>query len=315
MAIPPPLATPASSPTKLERLVDDFFASCRARGLSPATLHRGYGHPMRRVFLPWCEANGIESVEDIDQRVLDRFSSHLLTEGGSLGRQLSRYSVHSYVRTVSQFLSWCREQGEEVHGKPQLPSRPRRVVDVLTRPEIEEMELAATSERDKLIVRVLADTGIRVGELCALRPEDVKVDGRRTYLKVLGKGSQERLVPLAPTLARRIERYVRGRPKDTDSDRVFLALRRSRRGNFTALTTSGVLDVVQSAAERAGVTKRVYPHLFRHSWATEALRRGMDPLTVARILGHSSLRMIERTYSHLTVRDAYDAMLTMLAAD
>ena len=67
-------------------------------------------------------------------------------------------------------------------------------------------------------------------------------------------------------------------------------------------------------AYRAGITKRVYPHLFRHSFATEALRRGMNPIQLAKILGHTSLRMIERTYSHLDQTDAYDAVLKMLAS-
>jgi integrase/recombinase XerD len=304
-----------SDSSSLHHLVDEFFISCRARGLSPATLHRGYGHPLRRVFLPWCDANDIHSVDQLDQRVLDRFTAHLLDDGGTLGRPLSRYSVHSYARTVSQFLRWCKEQGEIVAGKPQLPSRPRRVLDVLTRQEIDAMEMAVPTERDKLIIRLLADTGMRVGELCGLCPDDIKPDGRRAYLKVRGKGAQERLVPLSPALARRIDRHIRSRPKDAGSPNLFLALRRASGGDFEGLTTSGVLDLVHSAADRAGITKRVYPHLFRHSFATEALRRGMDPITTAKILGHNSLRMIERTYSHLTVRDSYDAMLAMLTSD
>src|SRR5207244_1613799 len=84
-------------------------------------------------------------------------------------------------------------------------------LDVLTRDEIERLEDAAPTERDKLIIRLLADTGIRVGELCGLRPEDiVRSQDRRTFLKVRGKGSKERLVPLAPPLVRRLDRLMRG---------------------------------------------------------------------------------------------------------
>jgi integrase/recombinase XerD len=302
-------------PTALERLVDDFLASCRARGLSPATLERGYGHPLRRVFLPWCTAQGVEGVEALNQRVLDRFTSSLLTDGGTLRRPLSRFSVHSYARTVRQFLAWCQREGEEVKGQPQLPSLPRRVLDVLSREEIDQLEVAAPTERDKLIIRLLADTGIRVGELCGLRAEDVHRHERRTFLRVRGKGSKERLVPLTPGLARRVERAVRGRATDTSSDRLFLALRRTPGGDYAALTPSGVLQLLRGAAQRAGITKRVHPHLLRHSFATEAMRRGMNPVQLSQILGHNSLRMIERTYTHLTVTDAYDAMITLLVAE
>lgn len=177
------------------------------------------------------------------------------------------------------------------------------------------MEMAVPTERDKLIIRLLADTGMRVGELCGLRPENVRLDGRRAYLRVSGKGAQERLVPLSPALARRIERHVKSRTRDAGSSHLFPSLRRSPGGDYEAITTSGILDLVHSAAERAGITKRVYPHLFRHLFATGALRRGMDPITTVKILGHNSLRMIERTYSHLTVRDTDDAMLTMLTSE
>jgi hypothetical protein len=123
----------------------------------------------RRVFLPWCAAQGVDGVDALNQRVLDRFTSSLLTEGGTLGRPLSRFSVHSHARTVRQFLAWCQREGEEVRGQPQLPSLPRRVLDVLSRDEMDQLELAAPTERDKPIIRLLADSGIRAGELCGLR--------------------------------------------------------------------------------------------------------------------------------------------------
>jgi len=235
--------------TPLVRLVEDFLASCRARGLSPATLKRGYVLHLERVFLPWCAQNGITSVEQLDQRTIDRFSSKLLGDGGDKG-QLSRFSVHTYVRTVGQFLSWCRKEGEAATGKPQLPRLPRRLLDVLSRAELAAMEDAAPYERDKLIIRVLADTGLRAGELCGLRAEDLMRSDRRAYLKVQGKGLQERLVPLPPALVRRIDRYQRTRPADADTDRLFIGVRRTIGGGYEGLTPSGVLQLVHGAAER-----------------------------------------------------------------
>ena len=99
------------------------------------------------------------------------------------------------------------------------------------------MEDAAESERDKLIVRILADTGLRVGELLGLTPDDMIQQGRHRYLKVVGKGSRERLVPVAPALFTRLRRYVaRGRPQDASSDRIFVTLRRAgRTGQYEPL--------------------------------------------------------------------------------
>lgn len=189
------------------------------------------------------------------------------------------------------------------------------VLDVLSREEITRLEMAAPTERDRMIIRLLADTGIRVGELCALRPADImRVQDRRAFRKVRGKGSKERLVPLPPPMVRRLDSYARTRPADTHTDRLFLALRRRPNGDYAALSTSGVLQLLRSAAARAGITKRVHPHLLRHSFATEALRRGMNPVQLAQLLGHSGLRMIEQVYSHLTATDAYDAVLKLLTA-
>jgi integrase/recombinase XerD len=302
--------------TPLDELARDYIASCRARGLAPSTINQAYTYTLVDVFLPWCAAEKITAVEELDQRALDRFTAGLLDLPGKRGRPLSRYTVHHYVRVVRQFLAWCHAEGEKVAGKPQLPRLPQLVVETLSREEIERLETAAPAERDKLIIRLLSDTGMRVGELCGLELDDiVSAQDRRAFLKLRGKGSKERLVPLSPALVRRLDRYRRGRPLDTHSKRLFLAARRDANGEYMPLTTSGVLQLIRGAAQRAGMTRRVHPHLFRHSFATEALRRGMNPVQLAQLLGHSGLRMIEHVYAHLNAVDGYDAVMRMLTAE
>jgi len=90
---------------------------------------------------------------------------------------MSKHSVHAYIRAINHFLSWANREGEPVAVKAQLPRLPKQFVDVLSRGDIQAMEDAAQTERDKLIVRTLADTGIRVGELVALRPSDLQLQG------------------------------------------------------------------------------------------------------------------------------------------
>jgi|SRR4051794_10388188 integrase/recombinase XerD len=163
------------------------------------------------------------------------------------------------------------------------------------------------------MVRILADGGMRLGELCGLTTDPIRRDGRRAFLKIRGKGDNERLVPILPDLTRRIERFINSRSPDAKGDRLFVASRRGRDGQYAPLTDSGVEQFVRGLAYKAGITKRVYPHIFRHSYATEALRRGMNPVQLAMILGHSSLRMIDSVYSHLNTTDSYNAMLKMLS--
>jgi len=305
-----------TSPTTLERLVDDYLMSCRARGLAPNTTRVSYGYPLRGVLLPWCAERGIERLDQLDSRSVDAFAVHLHEAGGHRREKLSKSTVHAYVRAVRGFLAWCEREGESVIARPALPRLPRRVIDVLDRSEITRLEEATPTERDGLMVRILGDCGLRAAELCGLRTDDVFRRDRQAYLRVHGKGDKERLVPVPPTLLRRLDRYVRTvRPLEAHSNHLFVGLRRGRSGDFEPLTPSGILQLVQSAAVRAGITKPVYTHLLRHSFITNALRGGMNPMVVAQISGHSSLRMIERVYSHLTAGDSYEALVALLARE
>jgi len=312
-----------AKPTTLEGLVEDYLASCRARGLSPKTIRDNYGYALKSMFLPWAATEGITEPGQITNRVLDRFTAHLLEHGGKRG-QLSRHSVASFAESVNWWLRWLRAEGElKAQAKAQVPSRPKRVLDVLSREEIQALEDAARTERDKLMIRLMADTGMRVSELLGLRVTDLMERDRNHYVVLAGrsqgggaKGDQSRLVPI-PRMWRRLQRYVeRGRPKDANSDRIFLSARRDRRtGDYEPLTKSGVEQMVRNVAESAGVTKRTYPHMLRHSYATWALNRGMNPIMLAQVLGHSSLVMIQRTYAHSTPSDAHELMARLLAAD
>ena len=190
------VVTPQPTPA-LERLVDDYLSTCRARGLSPKTVTFSYGYPLRDVFLAWCAREGIAEPSHLTSRILDRFTSELLEKGGKEGA-LSKHSVVTYTRTVNLFLRWATKEGDVATGvKAQQPKAPKRLVDILSRGEIEQLEDSARNERDKLIVRVLADAGLRLGELIALRTEDLKERVRgEYYLHIRGKGQRDRLVPV-----------------------------------------------------------------------------------------------------------------------
>jgi integrase/recombinase XerD len=316
-------ATAVQGSPVIEALVDDYLASCRARGLSPKTIKLAYGYPLKGVFVPWCVRVGVTRPVELTTRLLERFSAELMEAGGKRG-ELSQNTVWSYVKAVRGFLAWAKAEGEGVDAEAKLPKLPQRHIEVLTRDEVQRLEDAADSERDKLIVRVLGDTGVRVGELVKIRERDVIQQSRtEAFLRVVGrsqgggaKGDKYRMVPLSPALAKRLLRYVeRSRPVDSNTDRVFVSRRRSANGGYEPITESGVQQMIRDLAERAGIRKRVHPHLFRHSAATFMLQRGMNPLLVAQVLGHTSLAMIQRVYAHLTPTDAHQALMQALRAD
>jgi len=305
MALAQPLTPTLPSP--LARLVEDYLSHCRAGGLAPATLNRSYGPALRSIFVPWCDAEDIQRVEQLDERSLDRFTSALLDRPSGRGGQLSKHSVRSYVRPIRLFLGWAARHGEDVRAKPRLPKAGRRHRDVLRREEIDALEAAAVSERDKLIIRVFGDCGLRLGELAGLRARDIIRSGHQAHFHVRGKGDRERRVPVPPLLLRRLQRYLDGRTGDMRTDRIFVAVRRSPAGDYPPLSESGVKQVIEGAGERAQLGKRVHPHLLRHSWMTEMLRRGMNPIQLSVIAG-ASQQVIAAHYQHLTQDDAYEAM-------
>ncbi len=109
------------------------------------------------------------------------------------------------------------------------------------------------------------------------------------------------------------EKYIEDyRSQDVPTNRLFLSLKRRPHGDYAPLTCSGVNQLIATLAEQAGIRKRTYPHLLRHSYATWALSRGMNPVQLADILGHASMTMIKDVYSHLAPHDAYDAQMKIL---
>jgi len=296
----------------IESLVDSFLDDCKARGLSIRTVE-AYAYPLSRQFVPFCAREGITSTAQLTPALEGKFTAHLLEDGGKHG-QLSRASVRSYVRSARIFLTWAGgEGGATVGALPKLPRPHRRDVDVLSRSEIARMEGIAKTERDKLLVRVLADTGVRLGELLQLTAGDVREGRRGEYLlAVHGKGARDRSVPVAPALYRRLRAYLNGRGAEASSP-VFVALRKDELGLYRLITKSGAEQAIRLLGREAGIEKRVYPHLLRHSFATEWLRKGANIISLQRVLGHSDLSQIQAVYSHLITADDYAAMLTVLS--
>lgn len=301
---------PQTTASPLDRLVEDYLSSCRARGLSPRT-DRQYAQSLCGVFLPWCADEGIARVDELDRRALDRFTSSLLARRNEAGQPLSKFSVHTYIRPVRLMLTWAQREGEDVRAKPQLPRREKQIRDVLSRAEIDRLEQALMSERDRLIVRVFGDCGLRLEELSRLQARDLVRSSRQAHLRVLGKRNRLREVPVTPALVRRLDRLIESRPEERASDHIFLSVRRSPNGLYEALTIGGIYQVVKDAVARSGITKRVYPHLLRHSWMTEMIRNGMHPIQLSLIAG-ASIEVIAQHYVHLTKDDAYDAMMRTL---
>lgn len=180
------------------------------------------------------------------------------------------------------------------------PKNRRKLPEVLTVDDIDAIIAAidhSTPEgmRNRAMLETLYSSGLRVSELIGLQISNLYLD--IGFLRVIGKGNKERLVPLGSEAAKQIRLYKdHVRPfipiKETARDILFL----NRRGN--GLSRMMVFNIVKDAAAKAGIKVNVHPHTFRHSFATHLVERGADLRAVQEMLGHASITTTE-IYTHL----------------
>ncbi|MGC8608492.1 MAG: site-specific tyrosine recombinase/integron integrase [Thermoplasmata archaeon] len=163
------------------------------------------------------------------------------------------------------------------------------------------IEKSKEDARTNAIVSVLIYTGMRVGELCNLKIEDVD-SGEGIITIHAGKGDKDRIVVMPDECRKAIEKYLDKRlSMETDNDFLFVSRKKTR------FDTSTVERIVKSLAGRAGISKRVTPHVLRHTFATAVLRNGGDIRFIQQILGHSSVATTQ-IYTHIddsTLREMY----------
>jgi len=184
-----------------------------------------------------------------------------------------------------------------------LPKRTKNLPEVLTPDEVSRILETPNREsdagiRNAAVLETLYATGMRVSELTRLELENLFFE--IGFIRVVGKGSKERLVPVGEMAQTALEHYIEVvRPKFKSDknprkakNKIFL----SQRGN--PLSRMSIWNIVNDAAERAGIVKNVYPHIFRHSFATHLLEGGADLRAVQEMLGHSSIITTE-IYTHV----------------
>ena len=160
--------------------------------------------------------------------------------------------------------------------------------------------------RNRAILETLYSCGIRVSELVNLSLSDLFFD--EGYLRVIGKGNKERLVPVSKKVEKEIQFYVENQRKSIpvckgDENIVFL----NRRGN--RLTRVMIFTIIKNLSEKIGLKKSVSPHTFRHSFATHLLEGGANLRAIQEMLGHESITTTE-IYTHMDQRFLRDAILT-----
>jgi integrase/recombinase XerD len=289
--------------SQVERFLDHLTVE---RGLSPNTV-AAYRRDLGR-YADFCADHGVADGADADEATVASFVAELSsathrgggrrrTAGdGSVDGEARPYRTSSVARALAAVRSFHRflvAEGEAARDpgpgapRPRVPrSLPRPLsVDEVTR----ILEAPAGGEpaalRDRAILETLYGAGLRISELVGLDVDDVDLE--EGSVRVVGKGSKERLVPLGRPGRAAVGAYLTsGRPA-FDAGRSRGALFLNARGG--RLTRQGCARILTSSAVRAGVRKRVTPHTLRHSFATHLLEGGADVRVVQELLGHASV--------------------------
>jgi integrase/recombinase XerD len=252
-------------------------------------------------YCAFLEADGIHSPDGITDAHLAGFLRSL-HRAGLAARSISR--ACSAVRGFHKFLlgdGLAQTNPAELLDAPRIE---RTLPDVLSIAEIESI-LSQPAEgphdrrklwiRDRAILEILYASGLRVSEVITLR--QAQVLGAQGILRVFGKGSKERIVPVGGSALRWIERYrtecrILLLRRGTSQDMLFL----NARGG--PLTRMAIWNIVRQYTHKAGVKKDVHPHTFRHSFATHLLEGGADLRSVQEMLGHSDISTTQ-IYTHI----------------
>jgi integrase/recombinase XerC/integrase/recombinase XerD len=261
----------------------DFDAELRLRAAAEKT-RRAYGGDLER-FSHWCMARGLEAAA-VDVRTLRRYAAEL-SQGG-----LSPSSLARKVASLRSFYRMLREHGLIASNPADLltlPKRPRSLPHVL-RPEdlaqlLDRIGAATPLEfRDRAMLELAYASGLRAEELVRLTIDSVDFDSEQ--VRIEGKGSKTRLVPVGEPALRALQRYLeRARPALAHDDERALLLSKSGR----PLSTSDVRRRLRIWSMRAGLGGAVHPHALRHSFATHLLNGGADLRAIQEMLGHSSI--------------------------
>ena len=272
------------------------------KGLSEAT-RRAYESDLKK-YMAWLAGREVYQPDQIRQEDVETFVASLSQEGESsrsIARRLA--SIHEYHRFLT---SRGMVQADVSQGvKP--PKAASVLPDVLTIEEVRRLLEKTSNERDtdpvvlrdRALLEFLYATGARVSEAVGANLTDVDMDDH--VARLTGKGDKQRLVPLGSYACQALERYLDGpraqlqakAAKGAEVNAIFLNKRGKR------LSRQSVWEIVQKAADRAGITKEVHPHTLRHSCATHLIQGGADVRMVQELLGHASVTTTQ-IYTHIS---------------
>ena len=272
------------------------------KGLSTASID-SYKQDLKH-YLHFLESNNIKNVDDIDSNTLILFLKSLREKGMS-AKTVTR--IQSTLRNFHQFMLNENLSSHNPATRLLAVKEEKKLPEYLS---VEEMETllntpddSLAGKRDKAMMELLYASGIRVSELIGIAVTEVNND--MGFIRVRGKGSKERIVPITDYVAKLLAEYIKdvriSLLKEDNTDSLFI----TNRGK--GFTRQGLWKTIKKYESLSGIDRRITPHTFRHSFATHLIENGADLRAVQEMLGHSdiSTTQIYTQISATKIREMY----------
>jgi len=281
--------------------VAEAIEDYRLAHLSLASGTRARHKHILGVFAAYCTSHGL-TLEHVKAAHIRAFLEEMKSRPGHHGGPVRSSTVRCYAQTLKALFAWLsREEDFERLVSPtlakriELPKSDEQILETFTPEQLAAM-LAVTADqvfavRDRAIVAVLIDCGIRASELCGLMLDSVWLDQDDSYIRVKGKGRKERELSLGRSSRLALRRYITRyrHPASKTEQHVFLG----RTGH--PLTVSGLEQLITQLGERAHIKGvRCSPHTLRHTFAVQFLLNQGDLYKLSRLMGHTSVKITER---------------------
>ena len=284
---------------EIQQGIKEFLIEIEVRKYTPRTI-RGYRNNLN-LFLRFCTEHEIAAIENVTLATVKQF-----TRAMTASKKKGTY-INGILKGVKSFLQYCYEEGYGAFNtKCCFPwcKEERAVITAFTPQQVKTMFQNCRGSdfkaiRDRTILTMLIDTGIRCLELCSIRPSDIHED----YIIIQGKNHKQRVVPITPILRKNMVKYEAVkekyfRYKNTD-DTYFLSF------HGRALTVSAV-EVLMKKYGSGIEGIRVSPHTCRHFFAQQQIKMGTDLYTISRLLGHENIQITQTYLNSLRDRDVIE---------
>lgn len=277
----------------LSTAIENFMFACLSEGKSVRTIDSYQA--ILNQFLLFTQDKAVRQLSPDDVR---KYIAHEITSPGKTGKK-STHSVMKYYQVVRTFIRWMYSQ-KMIDSIPtdytKAPKLAQKIPHVLSEQQVRDL-LRSLSDagnfRNFVIIEFFLDTGCRLSEVAGLKVDDIDLHNRLAYVE--GKGNKQGVVPFGHKTAKDLHTYIHIH-RHGKIDQLFLL------PDGQPLTRQGMQMMVRRALADIGVSKKLGPHILRHTFATNFLRHGGDLESLRRILRHSSIQTTQ-IYLHLTNTD------------